>query len=219
MRILVKVISDSGERDHVPPQQALESAVLLCVITLGQACARFSHGFSFQVNFTSVMEEAIQDRIGHRGVAKIRMPMCQRQLASNKGRVEPMAVIHEFQQILPFRRGQSIQAPIIENEEIGVGREVEQPQRAALPMCDPSLCKEPREAQRAHGEAQATSHLANRTRQPGFSSPGCTRKAAIVVRPEPLAREEWSELRPFEAAGGAILNVFHTGAHFEFGSL
>jgi len=29
LRILVKVISDSGERDHVPRQQALESAVLL----------------------------------------------------------------------------------------------------------------------------------------------------------------------------------------------
>lgn len=47
VRILAKVISDSGERDHVPRQQALEYEVLLCVIQLGQVCARFSHGVSF----------------------------------------------------------------------------------------------------------------------------------------------------------------------------
>src|SRR5262245_13778079 len=40
VRILAKGISDSGERDHVPRQRALESATLLCVIPLGQGCAR-----------------------------------------------------------------------------------------------------------------------------------------------------------------------------------
>lgn len=65
------------------------------------------------------------------------MPVLQGELAGNERGMQAVAILHEFQQILPFRRSQSIQAPIIEDEEIGFGPELEPAQIAAIPMRNP----------------------------------------------------------------------------------
>jgi hypothetical protein len=59
VRILVKMITHSGERDHHFMRRDAGVLVLLQGIRLGQAAGGFAHGFSFQVNFVSVVEQAI----------------------------------------------------------------------------------------------------------------------------------------------------------------
>ncbi len=97
-----------------------------------------------------------------------------------------MAIIHEFKQIFAIRGGQGIQASIIEDEEIGIGPELEQAQIAAIPMSDPEHRKEPREAQIAHGEAQATGQLAEGTGEPGFAGAFGPREAKVVMGAQPV---------------------------------
>ncbi len=45
----------------------------------------FSHGFSFKLNSVSVVNQAVQDGIGNRGIPDMIVPIFNRELTGNQG--------------------------------------------------------------------------------------------------------------------------------------
>ena len=63
---------------------------------------QLSHGFPFQVDFVSVVDQAIKDRISDGRIADILMPALDRQLGGHKGRGQPVPVFNDLEQIAAF---------------------------------------------------------------------------------------------------------------------
>jgi hypothetical protein len=58
----------------------------------------FAHGFSFQLEFIGIVDEAIEDGIGHGGIADEFVPVFDGKLARDQGGAQAMAVVEDFQQ-------------------------------------------------------------------------------------------------------------------------
>ena len=65
------------------------------------------------------------------------MPVFQGELAGDERGVKTVAILHEFEQVFAFWRSQGIQAPIIQDEQIRFGPELQQAEVTPIAMRNP----------------------------------------------------------------------------------
>jgi hypothetical protein len=58
-----------------------------------------SHRISFQIDFVSIVDNAIQDGVSQRWVLNELMPMIYGELTGDQGRPESVAIVDDFQEI------------------------------------------------------------------------------------------------------------------------
>ena len=93
MRILIKMSSDTI-MSTLQERQALVHGILLCGDSVRQFGRRFAHGFSFEQDFMGIVEQAIQNGVGHGRIpAQKGMPVVNRELAGNQRRTCVVAII------------------------------------------------------------------------------------------------------------------------------
>ncbi len=68
------------------------------------------------------MDEAIEDGIGDRRVAEIRVPLIAGQLARDDRRAGRIAILHHLEEILALDVGHSGEAPVIEDQDVDAGQ-------------------------------------------------------------------------------------------------
>lgn len=81
-----------------------------------------------------VMYEAVDDRIGERGVGHRGMPVIDGQLAGHDCRATLVPLIDEIQKIRLLRGRQAHQSPVVEHEDVDVGELALELQVAAVTM-------------------------------------------------------------------------------------
>ncbi|MHC2350349.1 hypothetical protein ACVMIL_011579 [Bradyrhizobium barranii subsp. barranii] len=71
--------------------------------------AAFSHAFSGELEAVGVVDEAIENGVGDRGVPNGSMPGVHGELTCDDGGCAAMAVLEDFEQIAAFRGGERSQ--------------------------------------------------------------------------------------------------------------
>lgn len=72
-----------------------------------------------------VVDEAIEDGIGERGIGNALMPVGDRQLSRHQGSALPIAVVQDLEQISSLDRTERIAQPVIKDQEAHLAEGVE----------------------------------------------------------------------------------------------
>jgi len=81
----------------------------------------FSHRVTFEHEFVSVVDQAIENRVGQRGIADRLMPMLDGKLAGNNGGAAAVAVFEQFKHVVSADIIKLRQPPIVKDDQIGFG--------------------------------------------------------------------------------------------------
>ena len=96
------------------------------MISLGQLFSSFSHRLSFELEVVGVVHEAVEDRIGEGGIADRIVPVIERELAGDEGRVQRVTVFEDLEQVTSMLVGDGAGAEVVEDEQVGLGKRCEQ---------------------------------------------------------------------------------------------
>jgi hypothetical protein len=89
--------------------------------------AAFSRAFSGELEAVGVVDEAIENGVGDRGVPNGSMPGIHGELTCDDGGCAAVAVLEDFEQIAAFCGGEHRQSPIIQNQKLSAAEAFEEP--------------------------------------------------------------------------------------------
>ena len=112
---------------------------------LCRCCCRegFSQGVPREREFVSVVNQAIEHGVGQGGIADGLMPMRNRQLAGDQGRVSAVAVFEQCEHVVSACIITLRQSPIIEADQSGFGHHRHDVGIAAIALGGGPLLQEP----------------------------------------------------------------------------
>lgn len=67
------------------------------------------------------MYHPVEDRIAQGRIADQRMPFVHRHLAGNQRRAVAVAVVQQLKHVAPLRGGERCQAPVVQDQQVGLG--------------------------------------------------------------------------------------------------
>ena len=85
-----------------------------------------SHGFSLEFERVGAVHEAVEDRVGEGRVAEVVVPFLDRQLAGDDGGAPAVAVLDDLEQVAAVLGAQRCEAPVVEDQDVGLGEAGEQ---------------------------------------------------------------------------------------------
>ena len=117
------------------------------------------------------------------------MPVLDRQLTGHQRGPAIMAIFDDLQQVTTIFLTERRQAPVIQNEQVGLGQGRQHFPIASIPFGDSQFWQESRETEVERGQAFATGLVPQRTAEPGFANArrageqGAGDAAALSQRP------------------------------------
>ena len=130
---------------------------------------------AFQRDRIRVVDEAIEDGVGDRRVAQIRVPLIAGELARDDRRAGGVAILHHLEEILALDVGHGGEAPVIEDQDVDARQPREHGGVGAIGARERELLKEARQAPVDRPVALPTRVLAQRARQVGLPDAGRAR--------------------------------------------
>ncbi len=115
------------------------------------------------------MHQPVEDRIAQRRIADQCMPFAHRHLAGDQRRAVAVAVIQQLKHVAPLRGCKRCQAPVVQDQQVGLGVAGHQFGEAAVAMGQAQLLHQARQAQVTHAVAVAAGLVGQRAREPGFA--------------------------------------------------
>ena len=116
-----------------------------------------------------VVDEAVEDGVGQRGVADHVVPTVDRELAGDEGRGALVAVVDDLQQIAALLGGERCQAPIVEDEQLDAGEALEQAGIATVGARQGEVFEQPGQPQIEGGAVVAAGLVGERAGEPGLA--------------------------------------------------
>jgi len=101
------------------------------------------HGVTGQFDPMGVVDEAIEDGVGIGRGADHFMPPGHRELAGNERRAMTIAVLEDFQQMVPGITIERFQPPVIEDEQVNAGRAFQTSGDAAIALGKRQIVDQP----------------------------------------------------------------------------
>lgn len=86
---------------------------------MGQYLAAFTHRVTLECELVGVVHEAVEDRIGERGVVDQFVSFVDGELASHQRGAHAVAVIEDLQQITAIFLGKTCGTEVVEYQQIG----------------------------------------------------------------------------------------------------
>lgn len=80
-----------------------------------------AHGIALQFDAIGVVEEAIENRVSHRGIIDELMPGIQGVLTGEEGRPGALSVIKDFEEEPVLIGLEGRQAPVVDEEQVDFG--------------------------------------------------------------------------------------------------
>src|SRR5437016_5691820 len=77
-----------------------------------------AHRFTLQLEPVCCMDQPVEDAVGHRWIADLRMPLCHWQLAGEQRCPGQVAFVTDLQKRPPFGVGQWRHRPVIDDQDI-----------------------------------------------------------------------------------------------------
>lgn len=177
------------------------------------------HGRALQGDPVGVMDEPIQDRIAKSRIANQVMPVFEGELAGHEGGPAVVAVLEDFEQVASFEVAEGGQAPVVEDEEVGLGERCEAGAIGAVGAREGEVLQEAREADVAHPQPVAAGAMAQGTGEIGLARAGRADEQDDLMLADPVATGEAEEDGAIEPARGLEVEVFHRGGEAQGGQL
>jgi hypothetical protein len=92
------------------------------------------------------MNDAIEDRVGHGGIAQVFMPAIARELTRDDRGPCPIAIVEDLQQVLALTVFEPHESPIIEDQHIDPGKPRQDGRVRAVAVGERQFRKEARNA-------------------------------------------------------------------------
>ena len=89
------------------------------------------------------MDDAIEDGVSEGGLANHLMPRLHGELTGNQRRAGPVAVLDDLHQVAPLAGGEPLRAPVVEDQQIGLGEYAEEAREAAIAVRQLEVGEEP----------------------------------------------------------------------------
>ena len=100
------------------------------------------------------------------------MPGIDGELAGDESRAQAMAVLNKLHEVRPLRRGDFLDAPIVEDQELEFGQLRHQFRIGAIAVGDAELFEQTGQPKVAHGKTLPASLIAQGAGEPCFATAG-----------------------------------------------
>ena len=164
-----------------------------------------------------VVDNAVEDGIGERGVADDLVPVVDRHLAGDDQRAGVVAVLNDLQQVAALLGGQRFRPPVIEDQQIDLGKLPHEPGVAAVTARQGQCRKQPRAALVKDRQVIAACLVAQRAGQPRLPGSAFARDQTMPMLADPVATGQSQKQRSVETPLRAEVNVLDGGSVPQFG--
>jgi hypothetical protein len=137
--------------------------------------------------------------------------------AGNDRRTTAVAVLEDFEEIMPRLFVERFETPIIQDQDLNMAQCALKPGVPAVAASERELGKQPGNTLIQNGTIVSASFVAKGTCQPALSDARGPADSEIVVSADPVATEQLHEERTVEAAFAAIIDIFRGGLMTKLG--
>jgi hypothetical protein len=177
----------------------------------------FSHGISFEGDFIGVVKQAVQDGVCEGWVAYEVMPVVHRELAGHEGRSNAMTILCDFEEVVTLFIVECEEAPVVEDEEVGLGKGGKEPAISAIAFGDVKFWEKPWQADVLGGVALPAGLMSEGAGEVGFAASGRAGDDEVMVLWDKGAGGELCHEGFVESSGMAVINVLDRGLLSESG--
>src|SRR6266511_6332978 len=160
----------------------------------------------------SVVEDAVADRVGRRGVGEVVVPLRGRHLARDDHRAGAVAVLEDLEEIAPLLVARRREAPIVQDEHVRAGETAEELRVRAIGVGERELVIEARGAPVDDAEALATRLLGESARDVRLAGPGHPGDGDVLVLLDPAAGGELPDDRLLQLSARRVVDVLDARA-------
>ena len=164
-----------------------------------------------------VVEESVEDGVSEGGVADDIVPVLDGELGGEDGAAAGVAVVEDFEQIVAALARQGGEAPVVEDEEPGLGQPLNELGIRTVPAGEGELVEEAGDAEVAGRDAEAARLVAESAGQVGLAGPGRPGDQHGLAVLDPLSGGEAEDEGAVEAAGRLEVEVFDRRVEVELG--
>src|SRR5260221_1882360 len=143
------------------------------------------------------------------------MPVVERHLAGDQGRVGLAAIVEDFEEIATVCRSEWRQSPVVEDQQVELRQLAQQARIGAVTLCEGTSGEQAREAVIAGTQALAAGGFGPGTGEVGLCRPIGTGDEHVVVLTHPAGASQLAEQCPVEATLGREINVLWTCGQLE----
>jgi hypothetical protein len=131
-----------------------------------------AHAFAVEFDAVSVMDETVQDGVGIGRIADDFVPAVDWKLGGDHRGAAAVSFFEDFQEIMPGGGIEGLEAPVIEDEQIGAAQIAQKAGMASVAMRQGEVLEEPGHALVEDRPVVATGLIAKRRRQPTSADSG-----------------------------------------------
>ena len=166
-----------------------------------------AHGWPIQFQPIGIVDNAIEDGVGEGRFADDVVPLVGRQLTGDERRSVAVAVLGDLHQIAPLIGRETIRAPVVEYQEIGLDQNTEQTREAAVAMGELEIGKQTRHAGVVDGVAVTAGFLRQRAGEPRLADAARPGDEQVAVLGDPAAGSELLKQGLVEPTRGSVIDV------------
>ena len=133
-----------------------------------------AHAFAVEFDAVSVMDETVQDGVGIGRIADDFVPAIDWKLGGDHRGAAAVSFFEDFQEIMPGGGIEGLEAPVIEDEQIGAAQIAQKTRMASVATRQGEGLEEPRHALIEDRAVVATRLVAERRGQPALANAGWT---------------------------------------------
>jgi len=163
------------------------------------------------------VNQAVQDGVGEGWVSYEVMPFVHRELAGHEGRSKPMTILCDFEEVVTLFIVECEEAPVVEDEEVGLGKGSKEPAISPISFCDVKFREKPWQADVLGGIALPAGLVSEGAGKVGFAASGRAGDDEVVVLGDKGAGGELCHEGFVESSGMAVINVLNRGLLSESG--
>ena len=132
----------------------------------------FAQRLAAELEAVGVVHDAIQDRVGERGLADQVVPAIHGNLTGDQGGAAAVALLDDLEQIATLLGPERLQAPVVEDEQLDPAERPHQPRVAAIAACQSEVGEHLRDPLIQDRTVVTAGLVAERTGKPTFADAG-----------------------------------------------
>ena len=175
------------------------------------------HGGAFEIDTVRVVDEPVEDSIAESRVTDEVVPVFDGDLACEDGAAPGIAVVEDFEEVVPPLAREGSEPPVIEDEQPGLGEPLDELGIGTVASGEGEFIEKPGEpvvTRRDPDSAGLMTESAGDVGLPGAGCPGDQQRLAVE---DPLTGSEAQDERAVEAAAGLEVEVLDGGIEVELG--
>src|SRR2546422_8189922 len=158
-----------------------------------------------------VVKEAIADRVRHRGVPEVLVPLVGRELACDDRRPGLAAILQDLEQVAPVLIPQRAEAPVLEHEDVDASELAEEADVGAVGMSEGEFVEEPGHAAVERPISLAAGLLGKGAGKEALPRPRRPGDQELLVFVDPAAGGELTDDGLVELAAGWVVDRLDAG--------